>query len=258
MYCPNSSSLRIDSVVEIAKNASTELVEQLQLINEAVLYERGVNLTELVRKNSTLFLLCEGQVELSIGDRTALIYEQGDLIGIESFLPIACHSVSKEFAIKAKAVSLISIEEKLGPRALLTLLSNFSAIFCEALVSNLPTQQEYEPKIQRFEDGEIIVEQGSFGDEIYTLIQGHAEAYVDGRKVGEVQCDEVFGALAAMTNIGRTATIKSSGKTLVLGINKDRLIELIKMRPGTVEKLIGDLARVIQDLNKKLAGSKLY
>ena len=42
--------------------------------------------------------------------------------------------------------------------------------------------------------GEVIINQGDSADMVYTIIEGEAEAYVDGVKVGDIGIDEVFGA----------------------------------------------------------------
>ena len=252
MYCPNYTNDILSTVITIAQKNISDIISQLAINEKPILYERGQDLSELAQRQKCLFLLHRGQLELRTRDKLVLIYESGDLVGIESLSPIITSVKSNDFAIEAIPIPLSYIEKDLGVNALIEIVANFSAIFFEAFSTNLPVQQELQPQIERFEDSAIIVEQGAYADDIYTLIEGQAEAYVDGKKVGDIKTDEVFGALAAMTNIGRTATIKSVGKSLVLRIKKDQLIELIKIRPGTIEKVIGDLARVIQDLNKRL------
>ncbi len=106
--------------------------------------------------------------------------------------------------------------------------------------------------MRNFAPSEVIIKQGTSGDEVYTLLNGHANVIVDGIIVGEVLADEIFGALAALTDMPRTASVVASQNCSVLSIEKDKFIELIQNRPLTVLKMVQDMARTIVDLNKKV------
>lgn len=252
MYLPNAISENIDHQLNSVIKHTSDLLAKLTFDSSKVLFQRGSDFSALASSDSNFYLLLSGQLELKLQDKTLLIYEKGDLVGLEALLPIESSCLARDFAVEVAVIPREKIEKQLGLGQVNSLLADFAALFMTALAANLPNNNVFEPECRRYEAGEVIVEQGTFGEDIFTLVEGHADVYVDGNKVGEVKTDEVFGALAAMTNIGRTATIISTGNSLVLGLKKDRLLELIKLRPGTVEKLIGDLARVIQDQNKRL------
>ncbi len=63
---------------------------------------------------------------------------------------------------------------------------------------------------RHFAAGEALIRQGDDADHVFIIIEGHAEALVDGQKVGDVQKDEIFGAMAVFTREKRSATVVAS------------------------------------------------
>jgi CRP-like cAMP-binding protein len=72
---------------------------------------------------------------------------------------------------------------------------------------------------ETYEDGQIIFEEGSHGDWIYAIESGAVElskAVAGGRAVIVVlQSGEVFGEMAFLARIPRTATARAVGETTV-------------------------------------------
>jgi CRP/FNR family cyclic AMP-dependent transcriptional regulator len=72
---------------------------------------------------------------------------------------------------------------------------------------------------ETYEDGQIIFEEGSHGDWIYVIESGAVElskAVAGGRAVIVVlQSGEVFGEMAFLARIPRTATARAVGETTV-------------------------------------------
>jgi CRP/FNR family transcriptional regulator, cyclic AMP receptor protein len=72
---------------------------------------------------------------------------------------------------------------------------------------------------ETYEDGQIIFEEGSHGDWIYVIESGAVElskAVAGGRAVIAVlQPGEIFGEIAFLAHIPRTATARAVGETTV-------------------------------------------
>ena len=66
---------------------------------------------------------------------------------------------------------------------------------------------------------------------MFIIIEGHAEAYVDGQKVGDVQKDEIFGAMAVFTREKRSATVVASEPCTVMVIPKEQFLSLMQSNP---------------------------
>ena len=70
--------------------------------------------------------------------------------------------------------------------------------------------------------------------------------------VGEINTDEIFGAIAALTATRRTASIIAKTDCTALVVQSDRFKNLITVRPDTVTKLVEDMARTIISCNAKI------
>ena len=57
--------------------------------------------------------------------------------------------------------------------------------------------------IKTFEKGEVIIEQGKFGKELYIIEKGSARCLKDGIEIKIYQPGEVFGELALLYNCNR-------------------------------------------------------
>ena len=90
------------------------------------------------------------------------------------------------------------------------------------------------------------------GTPFLKLLSGVAEVYVSDVMVGEIHTDEIFGAIAALTGLPRTATIKAVTPCTVVVIDKESFNHLIETRPNTIFKLAEDMTRVIVSTNEKL------
>ncbi len=116
----------------------------------------------------------------------------------------------------------------------------------------IPVDRQADPQTKVFKAGDVIVEQGSLTDEVFTMVEGRADVLVDGVKVGEIKDDEIFGAAGALTKTPRNAKVVSTTHSFVLSISSDQFISLIHSRPTTVLKLIQSMSQIISTQNQKL------
>lgn len=101
-----------------------------------------------------------------------------------------------------------------------------------------------------------MIHQGDEADHVFVIIEGHAEAFVDGHKVGEVPKDEIFGAMAVFTREPRNATVVASEPSTVMLIPGDQFLSLTRTNPKIAHSLIESMARRIDQLNKQLTASR--
>jgi len=71
------------------------------------------------------------------------------------------------------------------------------------------------PKIRKLKDGQILVEQGQLGDELYLLLDGVLAVEVDGESLGEVGPGALLGERAIVESGRRTATLRAITKARV-------------------------------------------
>ena len=102
---------------------------------------------------------------------------------------------------------------------------------------------------ESYEDGQVILEEGSTGNWIYVVLSGNVEISktIDGKKVvlQVLQQEEVFGEMVFLGDTRRTASARAVGKTTVGVVEHEFLTEeLNKLSPkfryillGIVKKL---------------------
>ncbi len=105
---------------------------------------------------------------------------------------------------------------------------------------------------QHFAPGEKLIHQGDAAEHVFVIIEGHAEAWVDGQKVGDVHKDEIFGAMAVFINEPRTATVIATEPCTVMTIPKKQFLELMHSNPRIAHSLIESMARRIDQMNKEI------
>ncbi len=101
------------------------------------------------------------------------------------------------------------------------------------------------------------IDQGDDADNVFIIIEGHAEALVDGQKVGDVQRDEIFGAMAVFTQEKRSASVIATVPCTVMLIPKDQFLGLMQSNPKIAHSLIESMARRIDLLNKEVTQLRL-
>lgn len=105
---------------------------------------------------------------------------------------------------------------------------------------------------KRVESGEVLIQQGDVADHVFVIIDGHAEAFVDGHKVGDVPKDEIFGAMAVFTGELRNATVIAREPSTVMLIPGDQFLSMTRNNPKIAHSLIESMARRIGQLNQQI------
>jgi len=204
-----------------------------------------------------LYILREGDLQYFRDGRVLFYFEEGDLIGFEQTFGGQGGTICTDFAVKLDEYDAEEFIVQVGSKLSTALLWNQylatqQNLLCALAASVLQEDMKFNPRVVHFEAGDTIIEQGGEGKEVYTLAEGHAEVFVGGVQVGEIHSDEIFGAIAALTKTPRTATVIARDPCLVLALPRERFIDLIKNRPGTVHKLVDDMARKMVALNERV------
>lgn len=207
--------------------------------------------------NQSLYVLKDGILKEYYNNNLIINYEAGDLVGVQCLNKSNLTHTTTDFAV---IVDEYDIDELLKHVAsdqerllnwncyLSSMIQSFQLIIC----AYKKDEVIFHPEIRQYEKGQTIIEQGGTDNEVYTLITGSAEVLVDDTKVGDVKRDEIFGAIAALTNTPRTAQVIADSPCTVLVVPADRFHSLLSSRPETVTKLIEDMARTIVSSNEKI------
>lgn len=242
-----------------SKRLGEQLIETLPCIEKMRVIPAGTDLGKICSSKGECYLLVDGTLSYTIDERLLIYFEQGDLVGIEDSLISRDDSIggviSSDFGVRVDVydVNSLILNNNLDSRIKFALqfLAYRNQIFTYLLRSLVKDDVMLSPVIRNFEAGQTILSQGGIDDDVYTLVEGTAEAFVNGEKVGDILRGEIFGMLAAITNSPRTATVVACERCMVAVVPKDKFISLIRSRPESVLKVVQDMGRMIVDLNNR-------
>jgi CRP/FNR family cyclic AMP-dependent transcriptional regulator len=113
-----------------------------------------------------------------------------------------------------------------------------------------------------YHDGEEIVRQGNTGDCMYVVQSGQVEVIQNsdsGREqhLAFLESGDFFGEMSVFEKEVRSATVRSSGESRVLKIDKRTLLRRIKEDPLLAVNLLKTLSHRIRDLNSEVSHHKV-
>jgi len=208
------------------------------------------------------YVVTNGSLSARYRGKTVYVLQQGDIL-----LPDITGTTSADITVFYGSEAGASLESypalefmtkvftepsaiKLWTRLLITysgLMVRISASLSREGIPATPGFEVYEP-------GQKIIRQGDRADYVFNLSTGVAEVIVDDVTVGRIGEGEIFGAMAALTNADRSATVRAKTHCSVVKVPKEQFTELIKSKPSTIHSLLIDMANSIVNLNEQLVG----
>jgi CRP/FNR family cyclic AMP-dependent transcriptional regulator len=219
----------------------------------------GQSLFSDASRHGKMFVPREPGLSYIKNGRMLYFYEPGDLIGVEEYFAKDAIEIRAEFAVTLDAINYDEFFAQVHSNHNLTMLWH-QCLSCKfqllSLIIDTLTKEprNFTPEMRHYQAGELIVRQGDPAPDVLNMVEGHADVFVDDIKVGEVLSDEIFGALATLTDTPRTATVIASRSAMVLALPKEKFVELIETRPHTALKMVADMARSVVELNKRVVG----
>ncbi|CBL47144.1 Transcriptional regulatory protein, Crp family [gamma proteobacterium HdN1] len=258
---PMFTETSITESFEILDNHCKALVEALldgiPPQGDALQFELIDDLLALPEAAGRIFLVDQGSIGLAQNGGPVLFYDSGDLIGLEDWGDAPANRLLAE-----NQVSLIPFDRKTllttltqTPERALQLTRYLMAdIARRTLVATLREDPGEKTALgfDHFAAGQVIIQEGTQPDAVYSIVEGHAEVTVKGVRVGEVLQDEIFGALALLTHSPRTATVTATRNCMCLVVPYHQFETLIRTHPRTCISLLENMARQIVDLNTRV------
>lgn len=204
-----------------------------------------------------IYYLEEGEIHLEMEGQTLLSYDAGDIIGL--IRPINTAAMTLTCASKVKLIPLhrnntieYVCKTRTGQLLWSQYLSNLASIFME-MMSHLPVQRPVNKGFMHLEAGQTIINQGDTSDYVYTMMEGSADVFKDGVKVGEIHAQEIFGAMASFIGKERSATVVARERCLVIAVPESEFQTLIAEQPELSYTLLKTMAGTIKTLNQLLS-----
>ena len=82
---------------------------------------------------------------------------------------------------------------------------------------------------------QTIIEQGQDGDQIYVIEAGTVSIEVDGMEVATLQTGDVFGEIAPLRHLPRTATVLSTTETALLVLDGDQFVAAVASHTSSAD-----------------------
>jgi hypothetical protein len=204
-----------------------------------------------------LFLLMDGVINGRFGGRTLFYWQEGDLVGLQQgpdWADCVLCSDGPLSLLPFRRRDLFQHVYSEPPRSeqFLHYLLGQMALLAHAIGELKPREFRSTNGFKRVEAGEVLIREGDPADHVFVIIEGRAQAFVDGHKVGEVPRDEIFGAMAIFTGEPRNATVVTCEPSTVMLIPGNQFLSMTRSNPKIAHSLIESMARRIDQLNKQL------
>ncbi len=247
-------------LISTLQGIPTQLLDGLEPCAEPMALDAVEDLYQVI-SNRNLYLLRSGLLHALIDDKPLFYIQEGDLIGLRQGLNAApCTYRSEEPLVLVpydreslfRHIHASNRRQELFTQYIL----GQAALMSDALARSKPAEVRPVTGFQHFPAGAELIREGDEADHVFIITEGHAEAFVGGIKVGDVQRDEIFGAMALFTREKRSATVIASTPTTVMMIPKEQFLALMQSNPRIAHSLIESMARRIDLMNRELTHYK--
>ncbi|MBN2297907.1 MAG: cyclic nucleotide-binding domain-containing protein [Deltaproteobacteria bacterium] len=207
------------------------------------------------------YAILQGEVQIYQMDKPIRILSDHDVFGLENYYRGITYSTTAK-ATKASRIATYEstcIEDIVYSKpGLVAMLLRSAYLQLEQTTSvaesNIPYSETINLDLREYENGQTIIEDGTYGTEIYKLFQteGGLEVLKKGVRIGLItNPGEYFGEMSFILNEPRSATIRSVGKSVVevFPVQEGGLERLILENPEVGNKIITTLAERLKQAN---------
>jgi len=225
-------------------------------------YKPGEIVSSEGERNDFFHVILKGEVEIFQNNKSIRILKEGDVFGLENFyLKRPCTTTSKTITLSRIASyhtdlieQIIYTKPQLTQKIINSIIAQLEQT-TQVAEENIPLGNLVDFNEQVYQDGEIIIEEGSVGKDIYMLVEAEKGLLVskEGKEVGSItQPGEYFGEMSSLLNLKRTATVSSMGRSVVQIFPGDNLEATLAAYPSLAKKIIDTLASRLIDANKRI------
>ncbi len=256
MYLPTKQSDLMSELATKLRGLTELLCAPVTPADDPVVIEASSDIFAEIAPTRALRIV-DGQVDYYLHNKLVMHFEAGDLLGLPGTLNLpqgqfCCDSQVTLLAYERDALVEQANNDLKSQRNWAYLLLCHISYYEQALTQELRTEFHPSAGFLHYRAGETIINQGDVADRVYTLLEGTADAVCDGVKVGEINPNEIFGALAVFTRQPRMASVVASSDCTVLAVRKEEFITLIEHQPQICMGLIEEMAAKINQLNNQL------
>ncbi|MGD8925979.1 MAG: cyclic nucleotide-binding domain-containing protein [Thioalkalispiraceae bacterium] len=208
-------------------------------------------------QSKSVYLITQGDIYETFDGQQIVIHEKGDLVNADALSHNKVTSYETDFpATVDEYDGQEFINHVAGDKAKFDTWNRYLSCLSQSyqlLMAYFSRQDtEFLPEFREYKKDDVIIREGSEGDEVFTMVSGSAKVLSNDEEVGEIKKDEIFGAIAALTHTRRTATIIATSDCDTLVATSENFRSILGTRPDIVQKLITDMARTIVSSNERI------
>lgn len=239
---------------------SGELQEKLFKENDTtVVYTPGEIIVEMLAAADNFYVLTKGEAIVCLPDDNKELKERSTVEPGRGFGEIAIlFNSARTCTIKAKTrceVYTIPKDPFLEIFDDSNVISKVNTIKKVELFDNLAiwdlARLSQAMEKQTFAAGDSVIKQGDTGDRFYFIVDGDAEALVDGKVVKEYQAGGYFGELALLADCPRAASVVAKTGLKVMHLHQDRFRSVLGPQYNTLWEEAVDRYDLKRDEKKK-------
>jgi CRP-like cAMP-binding protein len=213
--------------------------------------------------SNRFYVILKGEVEIFQNKKSIRVLKEGDIFGLENFYLNRTYTTS--------AYSLSTSRIATYPTKLIRDIIYNRPQLTEKILQSVMTQLEQTTQIAEeyiplenvvditeliFHKGEVIIQEGTTGIDIYQLVESDKGLLVtkSGSEVGRIsRAGEYFGELSPILKQPRTATVISLGRSVVKVFSGDNLEQILIAYPHLAKVIIDTLAKRLTAANVMIA-----
>ncbi len=205
------------------------------------------------------YYIIEGNISAEYDGKELYLFEKGDVILHPSIDDVEetglYYSVKSEVVVDS--IPMQKLQQVLASNVELVgqwvSISALNQLQLNQMIGVLTEKEERaNPGFGRYKAGMAIITEGEEADFVYSISDGTAVAVHNGIEVGEIKKDEIFGAIAVLTEQKRTASVIAKTDCIVLMVHKDEFSKMVKSHPKLFLNILTSLAEKIISLNAKV------
>lgn len=260
MFLETTFTEQFEHTDNLCKERLGRVLQGIPTAGPAQQYNEFSDLYASAQNQGKIFLVEDGAVGYELENKTLFHYDSGDLIGLEQLAGLPQPKFYAESPVTLVPYDRDTLwHTTTGDTERARQWSDYLLTDCarhSAVIASLDTPTDKASLgFQTYVAGETIIEEGTASDTVYSIVEGHAQVYVKGIKVGEVLEDEIFGAMSLLTNSPRTASVVASKRCLVMVVPRCQFEVMIKTHPRICISLMENMARQIVSLNEQVTGA---
>ena len=220
--------------------------------------ERDVNAEQPLDPNSnSIYLVTQGEIFESFDGQLIVIHEKGDLVNADALAHPKVTAYTTDFpAIVDEYDGQQFMDAIANDKGRLDIWNHYLSCLSQSyqlLMCHFSRQDtDFIPEVRQYKKDDVIIEENTEDDEVFTLLNGTVKVMSNNEEVGEIHKDEIFGAIAALTHTKRTASVIATSTCDTLVASSENFRSILGTRPDIVQKLINDMARTIVSSNERI------